>query len=193
MNFKRVYIVWTVIFLLFALPGCGNTEAVNMEPDTFFKQDMAIFKTDNSQEQVSYGMSRKAAEKVLGNGKAGIPNSYTYEFGVSVIYRNNKVVSLALTGEPQGVYRTARGAELGMSKTAIKELYGAKYAIENDKYMDYYYNSESGQLYEGSVKELNSLKGDALKRRQMVSTVYDEAGNARVIILMDGQVATTAQ
>ncbi|ETT53485.1 MULTISPECIES: hypothetical protein [unclassified Paenibacillus] len=193
MNFKRVYTVWTVILLLFALPGCGNNEAVSMEPDTFSKQDMAIFKADNSKERVSYGMSRKAAEKVLGKGTVGLPNSYSYEFGVSVIYRDNKVVSMAMAGEPQGVYRTARGAELGMSKTRIKELYGTKAAIENDKYMDYYYNSESGQLYERAVKEWNSLTGDALRDIQMLSTLYDEAGNARIIILMDGQVANTAQ
>ncbi|MNY78587.1 hypothetical protein D3C86_2188970 [compost metagenome] len=57
--------------------------------------------------------------------------------------------------------------------------------------MDYYYDTETRQLVKSSVQELNSLSGAALRDIHMVSTVYDEEGKATIIILMDGQAATT--
>lgn len=50
----------------------------------------------------NYGMRRKDAEKVLGTGSVGITNSYTYESGVSVLYRDDKAVAITLQRESQG-------------------------------------------------------------------------------------------
>lgn len=198
MNTRRFSNLLAAAVLLFVLAGCsshsegGTSKAAAMEPDTFTEQDMAICKVDNSKERVSYGMSRKDAEKVLGAGNEGLPNSYTYDSGVSVLYREDKAVAITLRQETQGIYRTARGAEAGMTKAEIKELYGEKYAVEgNESYLDYYYDTEKEQLVEGSVKELNSLAGEDLIARQLVSTAYDEEGNAMLISLLDGQAANT--
>ncbi|WP_440832364.1 hypothetical protein [Paenibacillus sp. 22594] len=198
MGFKKIYILLTSTLLLFVLAGCSsssgasNSKAAKLEPDTFSEQDMAIYKVDNSKERVSYGMRRKDAEKVLGTGSVGITNSYTYESGVSVLYRDDKAVAITLKRESQGTYRTARGAETGMTKANIKELYGEKYAFESsEKYMEYYYDTEVKQLVEGSTIKLNSLSGEALKAKQLVSTAYDAEGNAILIILLDGQAANT--
>ena len=204
MNIKRIYTLLAASLLLLILAGCGsnseagNTNAVNMEPDTFSKQDMAIYKIDNSKERVSYGMSRKAAEKVLGTGVEGITNSYTYESGVNVLYREDKAVAIRLQGGTQGEFRTARGAEAGMTKAEIKQLYGEKYALESSgrtmETMEYYYNAETGQqLDEEAAKEAYSLSREELIATHLISTAYDAEGRATLIMLMDGLAANTMQ
>lgn len=113
MKIKQIYIIFTATIVLLILAGCSSSSGVirsaEMEPDTFSEQDMAIYKADNSKERISYGMSRKDAEKVLGTGNEGLPNSYTYESGVSVLYREDKAVAITLRVNTEGIYRTARG------------------------------------------------------------------------------------
>lgn len=194
MNLKRMYTLLTATLLLLVLAGCssGNDAADKMEPDTFSKQDMAIYKVDNSKERVSYGMSRKDAEKVLGTGNEGIPNSYTYDSGVSVLYRDDKAVGITLQGESQGAYRTARGAEVGMTKANITELYGEKYAIDKvETNLDYYYDTEAEQFLDEAALQQKPVSDEALRARHLVSTAYDGDGNAMLILLLDAQAATT--
>ncbi|MNB94861.1 hypothetical protein D3C75_420220 [compost metagenome] len=196
MKIKQIYIIFTATIVLLILAGCSSSSGVirsaEMEPDTFSEQDMAVYKADNSKERISYGMSRKDAEKVLGTGNEGLPNSYTYESGVSVLYREDKAVAITLRVNTEGIYRTARGAHVGMTSSAIKELYGEKYAIaEGDQSMEYYYDTKTATMLERSEVNMNSLSGEELVDIHLLSTAYNAEGKAVFVILMDGQAANT--
>ena len=200
MKSKRIYTLLILIPVLLVLAVCssGNAQVYKMEPDTFSEQDMAIYKVDNSKERVSYGMSRKNAEKVLGTGNEGISNWYTYDSGVSVLYRHDKAVVITLERVSQGAYKTARGAEVGTNKERIKELYGEKYAIENAsetmkslKYLEYYYDTETKELVKEYPSDFKSLSKKELRAKHLLSTTYDEDGKIVLIILMDGQATNT--
>ncbi|MEK3866826.1 hypothetical protein MHH60_25485 [Paenibacillus sp. FSL H7-0716] len=200
MKSKRIYTLLVLIPVLLVLAVCssGNAKVSKMEPDTFSNQDMAIYKVDNSRERVSYGMSRKNAEKVLGTGNEGISNWYTYDSGVSVIYRHDKAVAITLERESQGAYKTARGAEVGTNKERIKELYGEKYAIENAsesmkslKYLEYYYDTETKKLVKENTSDFKSLSKKELRAKYLLSTTYNEDGKIGLIILTDAQATNT--
>ncbi|WP_157793992.1 hypothetical protein [Paenibacillus donghaensis] len=183
-----------LVAMLLTITACnsGNDVADQLEPDTFSKQDMAIYKVDNTKGRVSYGMSRKDAEKVLGTGDEATTNTYTYDSGVGVLYRDDKVVAITLKRESQGVYRTARGAEIGMSTTRITELYGEKHAINGTgNYQEYHYDTETGQFLDEAALLQNPGSKEALRARHIFSAAYDGDNNAIELFLIDGLAART--
>lgn len=191
MNLKKSIML---VAMLFTITACssGNDVADKLEPDTFSEQDMAIYKVDNTKERVSYGMNRKDAEKVLGTGVEAATNTYKYESGVGVLYRDDKAVAITLKRESQGVYRTARGAGVGMSTARITELYGEKYAINStENNQQYHYDTEAKQFMDVAALLQNPGSKEALRGRHIFSASYDGDKNATEIFLIDGLAART--
>lgn len=92
-------------------------------------------------------MARSVVEKILGNGQKGEFKSIEYDFAVSIFYRNDIVASVTLEQGSQSKYKTSRGAEIGMTKADIKNLYGEKYVVENgERNLDYFYDTVTGKF-----------------------------------------------
>lgn len=122
-----------------ALCAACSGGKVDFKVDAFSKNDMCIVKVDDKK-QVCYGDKRSDAEEILG---AGTQNGAEekYDFGASVIYRDDAVVGIVLHEESKGRFETVRGAKIGDSKDRIMKLYGEKYAIQaTENNLDYAYD-----------------------------------------------------
>ncbi|MBT2290958.1 hypothetical protein J7E73_17815 [Paenibacillus albidus] len=152
MKTKMLFLIATILLLI----GCSNDK---FKPDTFSEKDLAIYKVDNEKEVVSYGMSREDAEKVLGKpGKTSF--GVEYDFGVKVMYRNDSVALIYLSTGSEDIYKTSRGAMVGMSKEELTKLYGEKYALDN---LIFYYDAKSkhflGQTSIDSISSAEDAEG----------------------------------
>ena len=176
-----------VLFLTsLVLSGCSSSS----EKDSISKSDLCIIHIDSGKE-VCYGMNRSEAEKVLGNGKQSVPG-YEYDFGVKILYRKDTIAGIQLIDDSKGVFKTAGGAEVGMSKSEIKKLYGDKYALELAEHnLDYYYDS-SNKTFLGKVSIDQKRTPEESKSIYLISIVTDfNEGNTSGIFISDLWMART--
>ncbi|OBZ08940.1 hypothetical protein A8L34_22590 [Bacillus sp. FJAT-27264] len=173
-----------IVLLFVLLVGCGSSES--FKPDTFSEDDLAIVKVDDEKQIVKYGMSREDAEKILGPSKTDKELFPKYDFGVQIIYRDDKVVAIGLTEDSEGVYKSSRGAEVGMKKEGVKKLYSEKYGLsvfEQD--LDYIYDSRA-KRYLGKVSADQPTKDEGeLVDTYLASFRFDDNGDADSIFLSD--------
>ncbi|MCD9020189.1 hypothetical protein [Cohnella silvisoli] len=97
---------------------------------------------------------------------------------------------MGLREETKGIYKTARGAEIGQLKSDIKELYGATYAIDKaERNIDYYYDSKKkkfiGEISLGGINQT-----EAKEDIYMASIGFNTEGTAEIIMLLDYKWAT---
>lgn len=117
-----------VLLFLILLTACGSSKS-GLTVD-----DLAIVKVDDQKAVIKYGMSRADSEKVLGKGeKMTIGDSFTYNSGVRIMYRNDKVAGISLTDESADAYETVSGLKIGMLKDEIKEVYGDQHQGDYEK------------------------------------------------------------
>ncbi|AIQ29390.1 hypothetical protein P40081_15465 [Paenibacillus sp. FSL P4-0081] len=167
----------TLLFLAF-LTACGSSKSGINE------DDLAIVKVDNEKEIVKYGMSQEEAEKILGTGKKTTTFS-TYSSGISIMYRDGAVVCIFIDEESKGKYKTIQGAEVGMSKKELIDLYGETGAFSlSEIQLDYVYDSTNKKYL--TIDEQSS--NNDLKSYQ-VSVRFKMDGGARLISLLDRQSA----
>jgi len=105
------------ISLLVLLAGCGSSSGA------FTESDMCVEQVNDSSSKVCYGMSKSEVEKILGPGQEVHSQLSEFENGLSAMYRDDMLVAIVLKEESKGVYVTARGAGMGMSKSEIVKLY----------------------------------------------------------------------
>lgn len=171
-----------LVLCAIALTGCNSSGGIT-------KKDLGIVKVDNKDDLVQYGMSRSDSEKVLGKGEAKGKNGVSYENGITVIYRNEKVVAIRLGEGSEGVYTTTNGAKIGMLEDQIKEIYG-EIAVESSPkgYLSYYYDT-------GDKTFLNREEADGLsgkikppetEKMHIVTLKFDANGYSENIVLSDG-------
>ncbi|TYA10950.1 hypothetical protein FRY98_24590 [Paenibacillus faecis] len=179
MGIKKIVAGFIVIALL--LTGCGGGSS-------FSADNLAIRKINDKKQVVRYGMTRTDAEKVLGVGEkqgdgVGARNSYNYESGVVIAYRDDKVVVILLNEGSSDVYETSKGARVGMLKGEIEEMYGENYLKEtNERNLDYIYDSVNKKFIvdSGSMKD---LKAD--NKTYMISSTFNSDGYAETVMLLD--------
>lgn len=142
------------IALFLFIAGCSTSA----DPDTLSKSDLCIVKSDDAKQKVCYGMTRSKAEKVLGSGQKSTIG-FKYDHGVQVMYRKNDRIATIHLSE-KGVYKTARGAQIGDSKESLLALYGEKYPNVRDKSKPYtveyaYDSKEKKFIGEASYGEIS--------------------------------------
>ena len=98
-------------------------------------------------------MSQEEAEKILGEGTStGVGQSYQYNNGITIGYRDAKVVSIILNKDSKGYFKTARGAEAGMTSSRIVDLYGKEHVlVESERNIDYAYHIQKETFLDGKV------------------------------------------
>ncbi len=137
--------IWIVLLGIGLLTACGGS---SFEPGVYSMEDMCVVQVE-TEEQICYGMTQSEIDAVLGEGTEGSLGWMEYDGGATIAYRDGVAAGLMLDRSSADKYRTARGAEVGMSKQEIKLLYGDNPASEHaDNNLDYYYDSEEDQALE---------------------------------------------
>lgn len=181
---KRKGIILFMIFLVI-LTGCSQEK--KFEPDTFSKDDLAIIKEDDPKFKLSYGMSKTDVEELLGKPRETNLLGTNYDFGVKIMYRNDKVAGIFLGEESKGIYLTARGAGVGMKKEYIKELYGNRYALDKTEHnLDYQYDSKNKRYIEQWTE---GEKPEELEDIYLMSSIFVD-GEAINIMVLDKRMGT---
>ncbi|GEM_PF-4621487 len=104
----KLYAMFIVlVFSAIVLTGCNSSEGIA-------HKDIGIVKAGNKGDAVQYGMSRSDTEKVLGNGELVGKTLTKYDNGVSVVFRDDKVVAIGLETGSEEIYTTTSGAKIGM-------------------------------------------------------------------------------
>lgn len=175
----RKHIILAVVLVLLA--GCGSGDG------SFSKDDLCIVKIESDQ-KVCYGDSRSDAENVVGKGESNVFGWFKYADGVSLGYRDDKVVMLTLEGESQGAYKTVKGASIGDSKVDIMKIYG-EYAIElGEKNLDYIYDSINETYLDEGPEGVTAEEREAIYH--VLSALFDSDGYASTIMILDNRMAT---
>lgn len=178
MRFKGLVLIFSVLLLL---AGCGSKSGLS-------KDDIGIRKIDDRKAKVVYGMSQEDVEKVLGGGEKrgdgfGTKNSFTYDSGIKIAYRDEKVVSIVLDEGSSDVYETLKGARVGMIKNEIEKLYGENYLKESyERTLDYIYDTANKKFITDSNSS-KELKVD--NKTYMISSTFNSDGYAKTIMLLD--------
>jgi uncharacterized protein YcfL len=179
--------IFALLFLLL-LTACSSSNNSSLTAG----EEWAIVKADNEKEALRYGMSREAAEKILGKGEdSGITRMklIQYEDGIQAMYRDKKVVMLVLDYQSEGVYQVERGGKVGMTSEQFKEIYGKDNVIESPgKSLDYLYNINNNTYL--TEPEMHNVSGDEqMKELRQLSAVFDDSGAARFISIGDRLMA----
>lgn len=187
-SLKRLLVPILIVVVLMLVSCSNNTE---FQPDTFSQKDMAVSKSDDPDFLVHYGMKKSDVEKLLGAGKDNKNFGTSYDFGITVMYRDDNVAAIALGEESKGIYKIVRGAEIGMTKDEIKSLYSEKYAIDEAEYnLDYYYDSVSEKfLGKASITNSNVKSEEDFEKIYILSVVFDHEGFANRIMILDNRMA----
>ncbi|MFC3802783.1 hypothetical protein [Cohnella sp. GCM10012308] len=176
-----------ILVLFIALVGCSGGSGAGFKADTFSDKDMCIVQTEG-EATICYGAPRTDVEKILGSGKeSDLTNFTSYEDGIiNIAYRDDLVAAIGLGEDSKGNYKTARGAEAGMTKDELKKLYGKKHAIEaREQNLDYAYDNKNNKY----VSDLTGQPPEELLQTYAVSVMFNEEGRARSIMLLDRKMA----
>lgn len=169
------------------LAGCGGNNS--FKQDSFSNKDMCVVNIDSAKE-ICYGQTQTDAEKVVGTGEQGFAkNVVNYDFGISLMYRNDEVVGISINEESKGIYKTARGAEVGISKEDSKNMYSNKYAIDKATYnLDFFYDTSTNKFLGDKSLESQRIK-DELEKVFVLSFMYSSDNQADRIMLLDLKMA----
>ncbi|MDP5273240.1 hypothetical protein [Chengkuizengella axinellae] len=159
MNFKIVIAILSLSILV----GCNKfiiepKVESKVETNPFSLEDMCIINTKDSGE-ICYGMNRNDAEKTLGAVLEEGKSTVLYDHKVNIGYSDEKVYSIHLGVGSEGIYKTTRGAEIGLHKEDIKKLYGSKEGIElGETELTYLFNMEKEAYYESMDEYFEEIK-----------------------------------
>lgn len=176
---KRV-IAFTITFIM--MVGCSSGV------DSYSQDDMCIVHIESDQ-KVCYGDSRSDAEEIVGRGERDDFGWFKYADGVSLGYRDDKVVMMTLYKESQGIYATARGSSVGDLKDDIMKMYGKENAIDlAEKNLDYIYDKNTGKYLDRGPESASIEERENIYH--VISAMLDDDGYAYVIMILDNRMAT---
>ncbi|KHF33416.1 hypothetical protein CM49_04364 [Paenibacillus sp. P1XP2] len=168
-----------LMVLIVILSGCSGGGSAKLS-----RESIGIKRVDEGG-QVTYGMSRSDAENVLGTGEKKA-FGFEYSDGVSIQYRDDKVVAVVLSEESDGIYQTIDGIKVGMLEDEIKKRYGKKYVNDSKTgSLDYHYDTNKGQFL---TREDIKNSGDS-ENVFVLSVTFDDNGYAKRIMLLDQRAA----
>ncbi|MBD8838875.1 hypothetical protein IFU39_13725 [Paenibacillus sp. CFBP 13594] len=136
---RRLFIAFTAV-LLFLITACGG------KTNTLTEKDIEIINV-HTNEKISHGMSRAEIEKILGKGEKIGDDMFGYDEGVTIIYKDDKLIGIMLSNRSKGIFETAQGVKIGMLGSEVLELYGSQNNIDNDPRMiEFAYEENSGKF-----------------------------------------------
>ncbi|RKP55444.1 hypothetical protein D7Z26_09660 [Cohnella endophytica] len=188
---KLLRIIVPALLTVMSLAGCSGGSV--FKSDFFSKDDMCAIR-QSDKKTICYGDKKSEVEKVLGSRTTGgMPNSFDYDSGISVYYREDAVAGLVFKPESKDVFVTARGAKIGMSKEEMKKLYGSKHAIESGPHnLDYIYDSKNGNWL-NQMPAGQAQTPEVMMSTMICSAIFDDEGRAANIWLLDQRYATLFQ
>jgi len=145
-------------------------------------------KKEDLKAEVCYGMTRADAEKIVGEAEEDNGVSTNYDSGVKLFFRDQTVVGIGLIDGSQGIYQTARGAEVGVTFDKIKQLYGEKYALQiSERNLDYAYDTDAKKfLSEVESGRKNQIESEPI---HLFSMMLGEDDKVSILLLMDRKMA----
>ncbi|WP_339198473.1 hypothetical protein MKY95_09965 [Paenibacillus sp. FSL P4-0176] len=148
---KLLYLSIAVLVLL--LSACG------VKSNSISKVDIGVINV-HTKEKVSYGMTRSEVEKVLGKGeKIGDDTMFSYEDGLSIIYKNDQLIGIMLSNSSEGIFETVRGIKVGMLASEVLNLYGSENNISAEsKILQFIYEANSGKFLKAYPKTSEEIK-----------------------------------
>ncbi|MCM3632907.1 hypothetical protein [Paenibacillus camelliae] len=175
-----------LIAMMLLLVGCSSSGNGLKEIKT---SDLCVTHI-NLDSKICYGDEKKDVEQVTGEGEE-ITRFMSYENGIRIMYRNDKVAGISLSDESLDIYES-EFAKIGDSKKSILENLGSDNSInEVPSNLDYLYDSQTKKFILGKpdLKET----AEEMENVYIVSFMFDGDGNARSIMLVDWRMATFMQ
>ncbi|CAM3301752.1 MULTISPECIES: hypothetical protein [Paenibacillus] len=171
------------VVLLIMLAGCNEKG----QGTGLTKKDLSIERVGQEKSKVEYGMNRSDVEKVLGTGEKSTLNFFSYESGVRIMYREDKVAGISLEKEAADAYQSPK-IKIGMLKEDIKKAYGEENVLlEADKSIDFAYDTKEGSFLTQDSKTKENIED--MEDVYLVSVVFDDNGYAERIMLLDQRMA----
>lgn len=168
--------------LLILLSGCNQGKVVGLS-----KKDLSIEKIGDSKSRVEYGMSRSETEKVLGTAEGKSVIGFSYESGIAIMYRDDKVVGITIGKEAIDTYKTPK-IKIGMLKEDIKKAYGEENMLyEAEKSINYAYDTKIGSFLTQDSKMKENIED--MENVYLISITFDDNGYAEKIMLLDQRMA----
>lgn len=169
------------VILLIVLAGCSQGQEAGLT-----KKDLSIEKNEDGKSIVEYGMGRSDVEKVIGTGEKSVIG-FSYESGVTIMYREDKVVGIALDKEAADTYKTPK-IKIGMLKEDIKKAYGEENMLnEAEKSIDFAFDTKEGTFLTQESKTKENIED--MQDVYLVSVAFDDNGYADIIMLLDQRMA----
>lgn len=165
-----------VLFLALALVGCSSSKGIS-------SQDLCVTHI-NLNETICYLQERAMIEKVAGGGQEGVTFLTEYSNGLSILYRDDRAVLIAIDEEAKGVYKSM--VNIGSTRADILKVYGQDNLFSNSiATTDYFYDSTNKTFIDS-----NNFKADTAdhnKQVYVVSTRISNEGHIESIYLGDRQ------
>ncbi|MGD6940606.1 hypothetical protein ACQCT6_01035 [Cytobacillus gottheilii] len=175
-----------ILFILILLVGCSPSQSQDQDQKEGISEDqLAVIRLDDGA-KISYGMTRDEVNEELGEDNFDEDGLTGYDSGLGVVYREDKVVSMILSEDSEGVYETADGVSLGMNEQETMEVYGDKSRAtqqEPGNSLSYIYDKETKE-YWSSHHEVETKSQD-IKSLYLIHSRFDPNGSLYMISLGD--------
>jgi outer membrane protein assembly factor BamE (lipoprotein component of BamABCDE complex) len=169
-----------MLILFILLAGCSQNPKDGISED-----QLAVIRLDDKV-KISFGMTRDEVNEKLGVENPGDDVFTGYDSGLSVIFREDKVVSITLSEGSEGVYETADGVGVGMTKQETMDVYGDKSrAAQQDpeNSLSYIYDTETEE-YWSSHQEVE-MEAQNISGLYLINSRFNPDGSLQMISLGD--------
>ncbi|URN92868.1 MAG: hypothetical protein NAG76_13555 [Candidatus Pristimantibacillus lignocellulolyticus] len=188
---KKLLIV-ALIVCISLLAGCSNSNNNSGSGLKEIKTSDLCVTNINLDAKICYGDEKKKVETIVGEGE-GSSTLITYDNGIRVMYRGDKVAGVILTEESDGVFESVIDVSMGDSKKVIKDKLGNDNAIDTiAKNLDYFYDSDVKHFIKETSSNKKSTK-EEMEKVYVISFLFDPAGKADTIMWLDWRMAMYLQ
>lgn len=170
------------------LAGCSSKSAEG-KPTSFSPADMCIQKVKDTKVKICYGDSKADVEKLWGEGSPGPLKMLTsYDPGVALSYRDDKVALLQLNEESAGKVETATGVQVGISPKDMEKIYTNEHAVKGGRDVSYYYSLEEKKLLDTPLSP--SEGKEALEKVMLFAYIVSGDDIINRVMMMDQRMGS---
>lgn len=170
------------------LAGCSSKSSEG-KATSFSPADMCIQKVKDTKSKICYGDSKADVEKLWGEGSPGPLKMLTsYDPGVTLSYRDDKVALLQLNEESAGKVETAAGVQVGISPKDMEKIYTNEHAVKGGPDVSYYYSLEEKKLLDAPVAP--SEGKEALEKVMLFAYIVSGDDQINRVMMMDQRMGS---